>query len=642
MTPQQYFSDVFCISPEVIANYGALDISLINDLPLFVDPFLLYESEDGKYLELHDELIRYVTFLRDVALQPEANPARSRPWFRFPEVRQNWLGFSKKGNGGTGLGANFARVLKKNLAGILRDFGTPSVSRSSHLEKVCLLDDSVGRDHLSDFIVNITKFFFLEYTQAFAKQHLKHEQIRTFPIDKVRFSYDTQRWARGKYLLPVYKNDFVLLTPRDMLTKDVAWINRKDMLSRFQDIHASIDDQVLRAQIEEHLFRHLPEHPKARDRRLAAEAFVAKNPRFLDFYIRTKEDNGQQARRRSMREVESVESHLIFQIRDLTTSQLDPEGFYQQSTPRDRLEILEKVIEDKEGSQAFYIDGERIKNEHDLKVACRLLWHASGTNVPSPDFKLASNTRLYQYLANADPSVEQPIVIFAFRDEDLASAHDILKRQNLLHHEHISLIYCRSLPSDNDEPADEVAVLFVAASNSGQAVPLRLAKEERIIRESLDRARVGYQLATRQDANVDTLAQALLDDDYTIVHIAAHGTPEGLVFGNSDTGESTILDPTALGEMLGDSADGGALECVVLSACGSHPTGLEAADEVPITITMEGPIDDEDALIFAKGFYDAIGAGKRPDSAYRHAMQRVGIKSRGSSFLARMTQQPND
>ncbi|MBB7505327.1 hypothetical protein HEM55_023090, partial [Escherichia coli] len=46
-----YFSDFFNVSPEKIKEYGAFNISLINDLPLFIDPFLLFNNE--KYIDLH-------------------------------------------------------------------------------------------------------------------------------------------------------------------------------------------------------------------------------------------------------------------------------------------------------------------------------------------------------------------------------------------------------------------------------------------------------------------------------------------------------------------------------------------------------------------------------------------------------------
>jgi glutamine amidotransferase len=46
-------------------------------------------------------------------------------WFRFPEVKQNWLGFSRHGNHGNGLGADFAGALRwrpaEDCAGLASD-----------------------------------------------------------------------------------------------------------------------------------------------------------------------------------------------------------------------------------------------------------------------------------------------------------------------------------------------------------------------------------------------------------------------------------------------------------------------------------------------------------------------------------------
>ena len=53
----------------------------------------------------------------------------------FPEIKQNWLGFSQVGNGGTGLGKDFAKALRANLGKLFRDFGEETVTRGSHLEK---------------------------------------------------------------------------------------------------------------------------------------------------------------------------------------------------------------------------------------------------------------------------------------------------------------------------------------------------------------------------------------------------------------------------------------------------------------------------------------------------------------------------
>ena len=47
------------MAPETLDQYGAFNIALVNDLPLFIDPFLLFDSQDEKYRTLHDEIIKY-------------------------------------------------------------------------------------------------------------------------------------------------------------------------------------------------------------------------------------------------------------------------------------------------------------------------------------------------------------------------------------------------------------------------------------------------------------------------------------------------------------------------------------------------------------------------------------------------------
>ena len=90
-----YFSDFFEVDPDALADYGALDISLINDLPLFVDPFLLFNSEKTAYQQLHQGMIDYVKFLRDKSIAGELSEGLISAWFKFPEIRQSWLGYSE-------------------------------------------------------------------------------------------------------------------------------------------------------------------------------------------------------------------------------------------------------------------------------------------------------------------------------------------------------------------------------------------------------------------------------------------------------------------------------------------------------------------------------------------------------------------
>ena len=171
--PKIYFSDVFGLHPAVLEDYGAFNVALINDLPLFVDPFLLYDSQNNTYRSLHENIITYLCFLRDRAVAGELTPGAVEQWLHFKEIKQNWLGFSKTGNKGTGLGPKFARALAQSLSSVFKDFGTETISNGSHIEKLGLLGGGVGRDHLSDFTSNLVKGFLLDYTQRFALDHLE-------------------------------------------------------------------------------------------------------------------------------------------------------------------------------------------------------------------------------------------------------------------------------------------------------------------------------------------------------------------------------------------------------------------------------------------------------------------------------------
>ena len=82
-------------------------------LPHLIDPFLLFNSRNPDYPRLHDEIIRY-NALRDHSTPESSDPGLLSAWYQFGEVKQAWLGFSQRGNCGTGLCADFARALHEH------------------------------------------------------------------------------------------------------------------------------------------------------------------------------------------------------------------------------------------------------------------------------------------------------------------------------------------------------------------------------------------------------------------------------------------------------------------------------------------------------------------------------------------------
>jgi hypothetical protein len=215
-----YFTDHFDVTRSELDEYGAFNISLLVDLPLFVDPFLLFNSDRQAYSGLHDSIIEYLRTLRRLSATGPMSTGRIRSLYCFPEVEQNWLGFSKTGNSGRGLGMKFAKSLSSNLNALFPDFGDEGVTKGSHLEKLCLIESGVGRDRISDFTTNLIKGFLCRYTEEFAAAHIDPKLVSNFAVERVRFSSKTETWLPQSYRLPRFEESYVLLTPKDILTKD--------------------------------------------------------------------------------------------------------------------------------------------------------------------------------------------------------------------------------------------------------------------------------------------------------------------------------------------------------------------------------------------------------------------------------------
>ena len=423
-----YFSDFFNIAPKLLEDYGAFNISLINDLPLFIDPFLLFNSEKDEYQQLHEQIIEYIRFLRDASATGDLSEGLIKSWFMFPEVKQNWFGYSMIGNSGSGLGIKFANALNSNLNAIFDDFGAEKVTRGSHLEKLCLVRDGVGRDNVSDFTTNLIKGFLLEYTETFATQNNNDAFLRRHTVDRVTFNKDTRTWVRKSFLLPTIDGDFVLLTPKDILTKDEAWINKNDLIADFSDIADAIPNDELRAQINQYFSGLIPIiKPTKKEVREAATKTILKYPILIDHYIRRKEDDGESAVNISSSKVLETNQMFVDQLKPFSNQLASDTKFYELAensfeAASQRVEFLKNVIEDNDGYRIFYYNGLPIQREADLQIMFRLVWFASPfeadaevNNGRGPvdykisrgsgdkslvEFKLASNSKLKQNLAN--------------------------------------------------------------------------------------------------------------------------------------------------------------------------------------------------------------------------------------------------
>lgn len=475
-----YFSDFFDVPEDTVEKYGAFNISLINDLPLFIDPFLLFGSDRAEFQKLHDAIIKYLGFLKSKSEEGITEIGQIKSWYCFPEVKQNWFGYSMIGNGGSGLGQKFGKALSANMHIVFHDLGNEKIPTSSHLEKAALFQIGVGKDNISDFTCNLIKSYLLQYTENFAKSHLTPTQTKELMVEKAFFDYNLERWMPKTYILPYIFNDYVLLTPKEILTKDDNWINSNDLQGKFDTICRGIPNDQLRSEIFNYFKTRLPKkpgnkQPSQKERTHAIYETINKFPKIIEYYIKYKEINKDGAKNISKEKVNEVEILFVKNVIDFIQKITENSDFYSiqplssYDEAMQRVLYMKDVIEKNDGYRFFYSKGQPIKREVDIQLIFKLTWFASKMDVNREanngrgpvdysiskgsfdktlvEFKLASNTQLKRNLLNqvkiyeiANNTKKSIKVIIYFDKNELLSVNSILKELKLTADNSIILI----------------------------------------------------------------------------------------------------------------------------------------------------------------------------------------------------------
>lgn len=401
-----YFSDVFGVSSELLADENLFDISLVSDLPLFIDPFLIFDSERPEYRSLHGSIIRYMSFVRDKSVARQLTNGERTHWLHFPEIPNNWLGFSIGTNRGRGLGDKFARGAVLGLTGPVKDFGEENFSDGSHVERLFLFSEGNGKDALSDFTTNLCHEYLLKVTEQFARDHLDSSLCREFNVRRVRFDYETERWVNGKFLLPVFNRQYVLLTPIDLLTQSVPWINRPDLFEKFGGMLRSIGNVELRQQVNAFLLQKLappPGHPEDKeyrppnkDVREAYSRALELYPDIANWYVSIKEQNGEEAVRQSQQKVDRAADLFRERVIEFVSATLRPAGFYDLSTDDPQLiSVFAQAIAT--AGEKLFLGEDGLLNDlatEEVKLICTLAWRADGNEARRlPEFRFVYDAK---------------------------------------------------------------------------------------------------------------------------------------------------------------------------------------------------------------------------------------------------------
>lgn len=170
-------------------------------------------------------------------------------------------------------------------------------------------------------------------------------------------------------------------------------------------------------------------------------------------------------------------------------------------------------------------------------------------------------------------------------------------------------------------------ILFLAADPTDLS-RLRLSEEFREIQEKLKIAKLRdrFKLELPQLAvRPADISQALLDMQPEIVHFSGHGTAEGELFFEDRHAHAQPVQPEALAALFEQFADH--VDCVVLNACYSESQARAIAKHIRYVVGMSKDIGDRAAVEFSVGFYQALGAGRTVEDAFKLGCVQVRLHS---------------
>jgi len=497
--PRLTFSNYFGINKKTLDKEGLFNVSLISDLPLFIDPFHLFYSDDEEYQRLHEEIIKYLVFLREQSIENQGKePTKGviDAYYKFPEISQNWLGFTFLGNKGHGLGRKFALALNQNFFNLFRDFGIKTEAR--HFEKLALVAKKVGRDTISDFTTNLIVGFLAKKTEDFASKYIDPAKTQKFTIKKSSFDYSKKVWVPKTFMLPTCNGDYVLLTPKDLLTKNNTWINKKDFVDNFSEIPLATPDNALREQLSSYFNKKLDEYAERtidrktnkevlsiteKTRTKASWATADAFPETIDIYIMWKERHGNEAQEKSWKLVTETESFLENQFNNFAKIvDINREKPNSYKEAYERAIYFKFCIEKKDVYINCYNDDGTPASEDWIQRMFWLCWYGTksilnrdpNNGLGKPDFsasqgrgdntliefKLAKSSSLESNLENqlkkykeTNEAKEGIWVIIFFTSAEHQKVLEILKEHNLENDKNYILVDARK---DNKIPASKI------------------------------------------------------------------------------------------------------------------------------------------------------------------------------------------
>ena len=195
----------------------------------------------------------------------------------------------------------------------------------------------------------------------------------------------------------------------------------------------------------------------------------------------------------------------------------------------------------------------------------------------------------------------------------------------LTHHDQLHKVALSALEKLQQLP-ERIVVLFLAANPLDQQ-QLRLDEEVRAIGEMIRKSehRDVVRLESRWAVRPLDVLQAINECQPRIVHFSGHGSNQGEIVFQDNTGQAKLVSKEAIVQTM--AAASGDIQLVFFNTCYSRGQAEAVVQHVAAAIGMNTSIGDEAARVFAAQFYSAIGFGLSIGRAFKQAKAALMLES---------------
>ncbi|WP_138984685.1 CHAT domain-containing protein, partial [Crocosphaera watsonii] len=166
--------------------------------------------------------------------------------------------------------------------------------------------------------------------------------------------------------------------------------------------------------------------------------------------------------------------------------------------------------------------------------------------------------------------------------------------------------------------------ILILAANPRKDLDLR--REIHSLKSVIERSQSQDKFEVKIGSGVssEAIQRLFLEHKPSIVHFCGHGAgKDGLVFEDNENTEKLVSNE-ALADLFNIFAN--QVECVLLNACYSDIQATEISHHINYVIGMKQAIRDDAAIVFARGFYEALGYGKSIEDAYNLGCNAIQIQ----------------